>query len=125
MKKYFYIKTLDIPIYRGKLVYIISNDVERLKINIPKFSDNEIYAHTYFREYCGKQGFYIILNFSSKYRNILHGTIAHECLHATNFILRDRGLELSVEGDEAQAYLLDYIVDKLYEFVKKNNFTVV
>lgn len=46
------------------------------------------------------------------------GTIAHEALHATNRILHSRGVEIDANNDEAQAYLLTYILDKIQKFKK-------
>ncbi len=40
-------------------------------------------------------------------------TIAHEALHTVNSILFDRGVEVSTKNDEAQAYLLSWVVDQI------------
>ena len=39
------------------------------------------------------------------------GCVAHECLHATTFILKRVGVPLTVHDDEAAAYTLQFIVD--------------
>lgn len=39
-------------------------------------------------------------------------TVAHEALHIANFTLEDRGIKCSVKNDEAQAYLLSYILEQ-------------
>lgn len=44
-----------------------------------------------------------------------HDVIAHECLHAANFLLNFVGVVPSFENDEAQAYLLGELVRKAYE----------
>lgn len=36
--------------------------------------------------------------------------IAHECLHAVNYILENRGVQASWGNDEAQAYLLTELI---------------
>lgn len=43
------------------------------------------------------------------------GLIAHEAFHAAFYILNSIGLYASYETEEAYAYLLDYIVNKIKE----------
>jgi hypothetical protein len=45
--------------------------------------------------------------------------VAHECLHAVNYILRKRGVKPSFENDEPQAYLLTYLMAKIQKRLKK------
>lgn len=40
------------------------------------------------------------------------GTLAHEAVHAANYMLDRAGVKMSYENDEAQAYLVGYIVDQ-------------
>lgn len=46
------------------------------------------------------------------------GTIAHEALHAVDFILWKVGLKYSDDSAEAFNYLLDYIVQNIHESIK-------
>jgi hypothetical protein len=41
--------------------------------------------------------------------------LAHEALHAANFVLSARGMTLSLENDEAYAYYLSWIFSNLYQ----------
>ena len=43
-------------------------------------------------------------------------TVAHEALHAANYMLKHAGVKISAENDEAQAYLVGWLVG---EFLKK------
>ncbi len=43
------------------------------------------------------------------------GTLAHEIFHAVDFITRRIGLRLGIESDEAYAYLIGYITERVYE----------
>jgi hypothetical protein len=43
-----------------------------------------------------------------------HGAVAHEALHGVVIVLRDRGLQLADESDEAYCYLLSYVVDAFH-----------
>lgn len=40
-------------------------------------------------------------------------TISHEALHAVTSVLTNKGLPLSVEGDEAYAYYLGWVVEEV------------
>lgn len=41
------------------------------------------------------------------------GHVAHECLHATNFIFMEAGVKTDPDNDEHQAYFLDYLIEKV------------
>ena len=43
------------------------------------------------------------------------GTIAHEAKHLVNKIFQDIGQELDLENDEAECYLLGWIVDEIHK----------
>lgn len=46
---------------------------------------------------------------------IPHSVIAHEVFHITTFIMERIGMELIVmKSDEAYAYLIGYLTDKIY-----------
>lgn len=45
-------------------------------------------------------------------------TLTHECLHVANMILKAKGISVDLENDEAQAYLLGWLVKKCLEFKK-------
>ena len=117
------VKHYEIPLYRGNLVVVISNDIDKIKALFPAdlFNDENIYAHTLYGNCRGQQDFYIVLNPYSKYRKMYHGTIAHEALHATSFLLDKRGIQIDVNNDEPQAYLIEWVTDKVYETLRINN----
>lgn len=121
-KKYFYKEEQDVPIYRGRLVVIISNDKDKLKSFIPYFEDNEIYAHSFMLDWKGKEGFVIALNFNNKHRPIHIGTIAHEAVHVAHLIAEHRGVIPDFVNDEPIAYLVEWIVDEVIKLMEKHNF---
>lgn len=51
-------------------------------------------------------------------KKINHGLIAHESLHAVHFLMDKIGQKLTFASDESYCYLLQYIVDKIYENFK-------
>lgn len=103
------IKEFNIPIYDCKVKYIITYDFlaagrkikEELRLDI---NDNRGLAF--------KTDSAFVIMVKPRYRKSWD-TIAHEALHVTNFILDDRGVKGSYKNDEAQAYLLSYIVRKI------------
>lgn len=49
----------------------------------------------------------------------LHNVIAHECLHAVQSVLGNRGLDMTQRSAEAYCYLLGHYVQKITERVFK------
>lgn len=47
------------------------------------------------------------------------GVVAHECFHAVVSSLRERGMSLSAKSEEAYAYYLDWLVDKVHSLLEK------
>ncbi len=126
MKKHLHIKKTDIPLYRGKLVIIITNDDDKLKKYLPDFK-GIIYAHSWntnVDSYTGVTGYTVVLNFNSPFRDVTLGTIVHEAFHIVNFIAADRGIKSDFENDEALSYLIEWVVEEIYSFIKKCNFEV-
>ncbi len=63
---------------------------------------------------------FIILNpnFKKAQLEIGPGSIAHECLHGSSFILEYIGIHASHGNDEALAYLIQYLVVEAHKFYK-------
>lgn len=47
-----------------------------------------------------------------------HGLIAHEIFHAIDHVFDNIGIKLSDESDEAYAYAIQYLTNKIYELIK-------
>jgi hypothetical protein len=109
-------KNIIVPIYGNKVIFLATDNVK----NIPKYLDfsyDNVYAHTIIAYEKGEEIF-IILN---QKENLSVGVLAHEVIHAANFIFYSRGIKLDIENDEAYAYLVEYLMDKLSKFYKKVN----
>ena len=50
--------------------------------------------------------------------NQCKGHLVHEAFHATHFAMNAVGMQLSFENDEAFAYLLGYLVEKIYNVIE-------
>lgn len=112
---------VDIPIYRGKLIIIVSDDKEEIKKKISDFEeDGDIYGHACLTNWEGWQGFALVINHKNKHRPLTFGVIAHEALHLTNFLMNERGVHLDYENDEPHAYLLDWIIEQVLDFLSQH-----
>lgn len=120
-----HLKELEVPLYRGKLVIILTNDKEQLQKYIPDFEDEEPYAHTGLVNWKGHQGFVIVLNFENSFRKMHNGTITHEAIHATHLIAQKRGIEADFLNDEPITYLAEFITDEIYKLMTKHNFKAI
>lgn len=47
-----------------------------------------------------------------------YGHLSHEIFHAVEFIMERIGMKLTVDSDEAYAYLIDYITKEIYKQLK-------
>ncbi len=121
MKKYLYKKTKKIPIYKGKLMIIITNSSKKLKKKlIPDFEYEDIYAHVRLINHKDWETFAIILNIEYPTDKITCGTIAHEAFHVVNMLAERRNFIADFNNDEPLAYILDWITDEIYAFIQKS-----
>jgi len=49
-----------------------------------------------------------------------YGLIAHEVTHLKNYIFKAVGIKLDTDNDEAEAYLVGFLFDKIYDFLKNS-----
>lgn len=122
-EKYFHQKIIDIPVYSCDVTLILSNDQDRVwKIFDWATEKNELFARALQGPYNKKESrWVIILNLNHSKSKLTHGTISHECLHVVNFIMDYKGVVSDYNNDEPECYLLQYMVNKVYDFVKKHN----
>lgn len=48
-------------------------------------------------------------------KSVMQITLAHECIHAANMILQDRGVITDQTNDEAHAYYVSWLMRKVLE----------
>jgi hypothetical protein len=116
-------KRVLIPIYHQYLHIIISDDCEKEidLINKKFYYDSARFDFCGYSEARGKS-YLILLN--KKYlltETHVVSTISHEAFHVTSFLFNRIGITPDSKNDEPQAYLLSWIVEKVYEFYKKPN----
>lgn len=73
------------------------------------FGPTETACLSYAKDYSHNQ---IYLRFTG---NLTPGIVAHETLHAVAYIMRYIGSRFSKSSEENYAYLLQHIVDKIFE----------
>lgn len=106
-----------IPIYNCYLTIIVSKNFES-EAKKYGFGDDTLGSEAMVRARSNvKTGIidYIYIQRPS----ITYGTIAHEAKHIVNYIFTHKGLKLDTDNDEAECYLLAYIVDLIIEKIQK------
>lgn len=61
----------------------------------------------------------LIRMYESKTTPVWFGNLAHEIFHAVEFILERAGMKLTLDSDEAYAYLIGYLTRKIHEQLSK------
>lgn len=117
-------KSVKIPIYRGYLVLVLSDNIDNVKDKIYDFDSHEVYAHSILSNYKGMEGYYMILNPSDIKAKSIHGLIAHEAVHIANMLAESRGFIADLSNDEPIAYLVEWIVNNVIEMIKKLNINI-
>lgn len=118
-------KFIEIPIYRGNFGLIISKNRNEITKIIPEFDEDDIFAHTYYHDKDGIGTFSIVLNFNNDFKAISLGVIAHECYHVVSILLQSRGVDADFHNDEPGAYLIEWVYDKIIEWIKESKFNPV
>lgn len=121
-EKFYRQTSFKLPIYHNKIVFVDTNDPDELMRKHPIEIDVVPYAHAYEVITSARirhRYYMIILNTKAEFGNIDAGTLAHECFHITCFVLESKGVFADHVNCEAQAYLLEYIVNKATEFYFK------
>jgi len=115
-------KRISMPIYQQTLHIAICEDVEKEILEVRK----KFYANVdnfEFSGYAEAQDKHHLILLNKKYlrydQPFAVSTIAHEAFHITNFVMKRVGIKPDVNNDEAQAYLLSWIIEEVYKFYKK------
>lgn len=114
-------KNVEVPLYHQHILIIISEDVEKEIEQINKKYPANIDRFE-FSGYSEGNGKFHLIVLNKKYltdESFTISTIAHEAFHITSFIIKRVGIKPDVNNDEAQAYLLSWIVEQIYKLYKK------
>lgn len=110
-------KIVKIPIFYGKLIIIVTEDLTCLndKFNIKVDKTYEAYSYNHITNQ-GNSEYYAV------FRNgkIDIQTVVHECVHIANYIFRHNGMDGSINDDECQAYLTSWIFKEIHKMLLRN-----
>ncbi len=113
----------DVPIYKGKFLVVICDDVAKLEKKFPhlkEFELSELYAHSFL----SGGGIMCVFNPRNEHK-LTYGVIAHEAVHIANFISLRKGVIVDGNNDEPQAYLVDWVTTRIHETLIKNNVEII
>lgn len=104
-------KKIEIPIYYCNLTIILDKDLSYVekKYKTMPLSNYGAVTMRVPNKFCE----YVM---AFEYTDV--DIIAHEVTHLKNYIFEDRGLILDVKNDEAEAYLVMYLFEQVYNFFK-------
>jgi len=109
-------RVVKVPLYCVQIIVYYGNYDELNEINI-QYGFGKLYEMTSGRALWNSEANKFTLFFRNDMK-IKIGCIAHECKHMVNIIFRERGVELDIENDETECYLLEWLVDKIYSIIK-------
>ena len=107
------VKLYEIPLYRGYLAVIVTDNLRKLKKLIPEYTRDDIFASTYLTTINEFRTVATIFNPTDS-SHITNGIISHEAYHAASFILDFAG-HVSEFNDESTAYLTEWCADRITE----------
>lgn len=107
------IKTIDIPIYCGKITIILDKDLSYIEKKYKTISLDGFGAVTLKDQ--SKYRHYIVAFTDKKHLS----NIAHEIVHLKNHIYLDCAMQLDRHNDEPEAYLTGWLFDVIYDFLNK------
>lgn len=104
---------INIPIYDYRLHVIVTSDIEEVN---KKYNLN----YSNFKGLCLRHTKRRLLSiiFNNK-KGINFGTIAHEIVHVKNYIFYECGYNNDVSNDEAEAYFVGWLTNKVVTTLKK------
>lgn len=108
-------KKIKLPIYNQfTITILISEDLTQDVVNLTKEPSDINYNGIFFYK---KNGTDVYIGFQKD--KLKPSLIAHECLHATCYILDYVGIKLTEESEEAYTYLVGYLIDEVYKLIDR------
>ena len=118
------------PIYIIKVWVSFEDTFDKMADSIPPELDRDpIISALHDTPMCGARTFlvddfdghtfFVWFPFSEVTRSTQYALIAHEMFHVTWMTMRDRGVTLSDDSDEAYAYYVQFLVQCIMQFILK------
>lgn len=105
-------KSFIVPIYDFKVEVVVFDDLSEAQKKYPEFMTAGTKACTV--EYFDNQKVKLIVP-SYKYSSVVH-----ELEHAKNLIWKAKGHKPQEDNDEVDAYLLEYLYDKVDKIIRRH-----
>ncbi len=102
----------EIPLYNQKLTIVYCDSIEKINAKL-KIDMSEEFSAVFYN----KSDDHLCIVIRPKYAK--PGVIAHECKHAVNAAFKYVGIELDRYNDEAECYLLGWMVDLVHKHLPK------
>ena len=108
------VETVEIPIYYGNLIIIISNNYKEVaaKYDLKENVDNYGAFVWGKRNENGIMEFFVCVD-----EQVENHLIAHEVVHLVNMIFIEKGIELDRHNDQPQAYLTGWVFREIEKFL--------
>jgi len=110
---------INIPIYGGYLAIHITKDIDKTLRVVDYDGDLVGDAYMVFN-LDGTKAYDLIF----KHDKIDHGLIAHECFHLTHRIMHDINKTFDFNNDEPEAYLMQFLINSIYDFLSENEIKI-
>lgn len=122
------IKTIKDPVYKcsitllfrekkDKVLSYLSRNAKRNDMESRWNSGSGFFCNEWYEGMDNQFNFFIVITDKGEYK--WEAVLAHESLHVTSRILRERGLELTDESEEAFTYYLGWIIENFTKAYKK------
>ena len=109
-------KTLSIPIYDAEVTVVVTKKFEKAALEAGYNGELTGKDAAVFR-YPDNPGKYVVVFHKD---SLSPGNIAHEALHLLHDIMEHVGMGPELNDDEAQAYLIGFIVDGIHQIIYGN-----
>lgn len=116
-------KRITIPMYNQVLHIAISDDIEKEieELNKRFYTNIDSYDFSGYSASIRRHNLLILNNKEIKDNPTRIGTIAHEAFHISNFVCRRVGIIPDTDNDEAQAYMISWIVEQVIKLDEKGS----
>ena len=110
-------KNITIPIYNISTMLVEVDNTQELNDKLDlDLTIKHLLGVTFIR----KKDDLLILVLNVNHKDLNHGGVAHECVHAAIRICTFLEIKLDKNNHEPLAYLVDWLVDECYKFFKFN-----
>jgi hypothetical protein len=105
-------KVIKIPVYRTEILVVFTDEMQKTVNKYSPYPDAASLYEAVTIEHSGNP--IVIFDFTPS-----ASVLSHEIFHAVDAVLSLRGLPLIEGSEEAYAYMIGYVTECIYKFIKK------